>query len=187
MRMIKLYFCKDNGIRKEYSLKKQYFIFILFTCAIIAGCERESDLPDEPVITRVEFDESEKDLIIEFTDGDGDFGIGENNTDFPFYLDDDSTEVNPYYYNLWIDYFELRESEWVLVVPKSEFGFYYRVPDLTPEGQNKQLEVIFTNDMSAELPYPFAESDSIKFRVTLVDRAKNLSVPEETEPIHMPF
>lgn len=187
MHMIKLYFCKDNGIRKDHSVKNHFFIFTILVLAILASCEKASDFPDEPVITRVAFDESEKDLIIEFTDGDGDFGIGENSTDFPFYLDDDSTEINPYYYNLWIDYYELRDSEWVQVVPKNEFGFYYRVPDLTPAGQNKQLEVIFTNDMSAELPYPFAESDSIKFRITLVDRAKNLSVPEETEAIHMPL
>ena len=123
-------------------------------------------------------------MIVEFSDGDGDFGISPNDPKFPEYLDPDSTQLNPYYYNLWIDYFEKREGEWILVQTPGTFNF--RIPVLTPDGQNKQLEVKITNDMSFDLPLPTAESDTIKFKVTLVDRAKHQSVPEETDAIYMP-
>ncbi len=167
-------------------MKKWHYIFFIFLVPALSNCERGDEFPNEPVITAIDFDDANSDLIIEFTDGDGDYGIEAEDPDFPYYLDDDSTEVNPYYFNLWIDYYELRDGEWVFVEPKSEAGFNFRVPNLTPDGQNKQLEVIFTNDMSTELPYLLAESDTIKFRVTLVDRAKNESVPEETSAIYMP-
>ncbi len=145
----------------------------------MTSCNEKNDWPDEPVITNLSFDLAQKLLIIDFTDGDGDFGISPGDPDFPEFLDPDSLIPNPYYYNLWIDYYELRDGEWVYVEPLGTFNFI--VPDLTPQGQTKQLEVTITNDMSFELPYGLAESDSIKFEVVLVDRAKNESLPEETE------
>lgn len=133
----------------------------------------------EPIINSLTFDVPSQSMIFEFTDGDGDFGLYPDDT--LKYLDPERTIPNPYYYNLWIDYYEKREGEWVLVEPPGTFNF--RIPVITPDGQNKQLEVKVTNDMSFDLPLPTAQSDTIKFKVTLVDRAKHESVPEETDEI----
>ena len=161
-----------------------FAIFIVFVGAFASSCERDKDFPDEPVITSLEFDSLNKALIVTFTDGDGDFGIDNDAPPFNGWLDADSTIRNPYYYNLWLDYYEKREGEWVLVETPSTFN--YRVPVLTPVGQNKQLDVKITYDMSFELPFENAESDTIKFRVTLVDRSLKESVPEQTGEIIFP-
>lgn len=160
------------------------FLAILAAGAFLSACEHESDFPPEPVINSLSFDTSNYSMVVEFTDGDGDFGIPENDPAYNYYLDEDSTQLNPYYYNLWVDYYEKREGEWVLVTPPSSFS--WRVPVLTPAGQNKQLEVKITNDMSFDLPLLTAQSDTIKFRVVLIDRAKNQSNPEETQPLYIP-
>lgn len=156
------------------------FVAVLFA-GFISSCDSSKDFPDEPVINSLEFDSVNKALIINFTDGDGDFGIDNDAPPFQQYLDADSTIPNPYYYNLWLDYYEKRNGEWVLVETPSTFNF--RIPVLTPAGQNKQLDVKITYDMDFDLPLPNAESDTIKFGVTLVDRAKNQSIPKETLPI----
>lgn len=144
----------------------------------VVSCENVKDFPDEPVINSLVFDSLTQSMIIKFTDGDGDFGIDHDNPPFQEFLDSDSTIPNPYYYNLWVDYYEKREGEWELIHTPSTFN--YRVPVLTPDGQNKQLDVKITYDMAFDLPLPTAESDTIKFNVTLVDRAKNESSTEET-------
>ncbi len=155
------------------------------TClGLFAACDDGNTFPDEPVINSLSWDNSLEHLIVEFTDGDGDFGIDGEDSRFPLYVNGDSSMVNPYYYNLWIDYFEKQDGEWVLIEPENTFSF--RVPVLTPDGQNKQLDVLITNDLSTEIPYLLSESDTIKFRVTMVDRALRESVPMETEVIIAP-
>jgi hypothetical protein len=47
------------------------------------SCEKESDFPPEPVITDINFDLDKYHLIVEFTDGDGDFGITQGDPNFP--------------------------------------------------------------------------------------------------------
>ena len=169
------------------TLSIRYAIFILITSVIavfVMSCENVKDFPDEPVIGSLVFDSLSKSLIIHFTDGDGDFGIEGNDPPFQEFLDPDSTIPNPYYYNLWVDYYEMRDGEWEIIYTPSTFN--YRVPVLTSEGQNKQLDVKITYDMSFDLPLPTAQSDTIKFNVTLVDRAKNQSIPKETPAIIFP-
>ena len=164
-------------------MRSRYTILILAIgfAGFFLSCDRSKDFPDEPVINSLRFDSVEKDLIINFTDGDGDFGIDSDAPPFQEFLDPDSTIPNPYYYNLWLDYYEKRDGVWELIETPSTFNF--RVPVLTPDGQNKQLDVKITYDMSFDLPLPNAQSDTIKFNVTLVDREKRESIPVETEEI----
>lgn len=167
-------------------IKPTYLLFVLTMGAIAFlgySCEKESDFAVEPIITDLSFDLEKQHLIVEFTDGDGDFGITSGDPNFP---DSINGEPNPYYRNLWIDCYELIDGEWLLTDPPNDLG--YIVPDLTPQGQSKQLQVVITNDLSTELPFTvFVESDTIKFRVTLVDRAKHESLPEETEALYIPL
>jgi hypothetical protein len=183
-----LYFYKDKRIVR-FSSTKYIFISSLLTMFLLTtSCDRNEGFPDEPEITEISFgphpETGENTLFVTFTDGDGDFGIAPNDPDFPLTIGPDSLP-NPYYYNFWVEYFELREGEWVFVDRPGEENF--RIPVLTPQGQNKQLEVKLEVFMGEpELPYLLAESDTIKFRVTLVDRALNESQPRDTESIFMP-
>ncbi len=153
---------------------------------LATSCNDKNDFPDKPEIISINFEAVPSNLVVEFTDGDGDFGLGDQDlADFPPYLDNDSTQRNPFFYNYWLDLFELLDGEWVQIEPAEGSTFNARIKVLTPEGQNKQLEVKITNDLSLELP-SLVQSDTVKFRVTLVDRARNQSVPRETEPIYLP-
>jgi len=167
-------------------VKKIILAYLLGILILGTGCLKNDEFPDEPVITSVEFMADDTLLVVEFTDGDGDFGIDGDDPDFPLYLDADSTELNPYYNNLWIEYYEKVDGEWLYVDPENEQGFNFRIPVLTPQGQNKQLEVIITNAMEGEVPYLLSEADTFRLDIQLVDRSLNESEIVSTDPIVMP-
>jgi hypothetical protein len=162
-----------------------YFSFCVLVL-VSAACTDDEELPSEPVINEISFDTTVKALQFRFTDGDGNFGLSQNDILPPYqpYEDDEETIPNRFHYNLWVDYFEKIDGEWEQVFTASTIDF--RVPILTPAGQNKQLRVLATYDMSSFLPFITAESDTIKFQVRIVDRALNVSNMAETEPIVLP-
>ena len=167
-------------------MKKTILIYLFGILILGTGCLKNDEFPDEPVITSVEFVVDDTLLVVEFTDGDGDFGIDGDDPDFPLYLDADSTELNPYYNNLWIDYYEKVDGEWLFVDPENEQGFNFRIPVLTPSGQNKQLEVVITNAMEGEVPYLLSEADTFRLDIQLVDRSLKESEIVSTGEIVMP-
>ncbi|NBR82756.1 MAG: hypothetical protein EBT52_03415 [Flavobacteriia bacterium] len=97
-----------------------------------------------------------------FTDGDGDVGLEDEQTDPPFDAD------SPFHYNLWVRYLE-QSGDTLLELPDTEFSI--RVPDLTPKGQNKTLEA----EIEYDIDLSQAASDSVEFRFILVDRSLQLS------------
>jgi hypothetical protein len=112
-------------------------------------------------------------MIIGFTDGDGDIGLNEGDTLSPyeFVPDTINPEVssNKFYYNLLYYYYEYIDDSWVevsLIVP-----YFFRVPVVTPTGQNKalkgEIEVVIILDPN--------RPDSIRFEVELIDRALHIS------------
>lgn len=154
-----------------------------------SSCKRTEDFPDDPVITSIEYLEATEELVVTFTDGDGNFGLHENEIDPPYqpYLDSAETEPNPYHYNYWLDYYKKDEDgEWVIVELPGNANF--RIPFLTPTGQDKQLEVTITNDLATEMPLPpyIVEGDTVKLAVTLIDRDLNHSNVAETDPFAAP-
>ena len=126
-------------------------------------------------------------LSIEFTDGDGDVGLNEGDTTSPF------NQSSFYHYNLYVEYFEMMDGEWVkgrLDPSGNNFptadtiNFQYRIKNLTPIGQNKTLRG--TINVTIEAPYynPISNhNDSIKYRISLIDRALNISNLLETDLI----
>ena len=154
----------------------------------LSGCVKDKQLSNTPAIRFVGFnqikDKSGKDssgvLILKFTDGDGDVGLSPADTFPPF------NRGSLYYYNFFINYFEKQNGVWVKVVipPFTPGGDTLnnnsRIPNLTPVGQNKTLEgelkmALFTNN-------PFVQWDTIKYEVSICDRALNrsnqISTPE---------
>lgn len=173
-------------------------IWLFFTGVLILGsCQSEDDLPDEPKINSIQFMKSDTSLVLEFTDGDGNFGLRQGDTLPPFqpYEDEEETIRNRFHNNYWLDIYVKREGEFVLFEPvNSENAFDFRIPEITPQGQNKQLRVKVTNDLSLELKDLIESSsndiflgDTVKFSVELVDRDLNVSGPAETGEVVLEF
>lgn len=99
-------------------------------------------------------------LTLYFHDGDGDIGLDETDRNPVFSVD------SPYYYNLFIDFYEKQHGEWV----KLEFPtpLHARVPHLSndvPESIEGTLTILtYINNPAS--PY-----DTVRLSCCLVDRA----------------
>jgi hypothetical protein len=137
------------------------------------SCLPESNFPDEPIIEFQSFDvqaSGGRELIIRFSDGDGNMGLAQGDTIPPFCA---SCE---HHQNLKCEYQELREGLWVEVNLDPEAGqipFYYRVPPAAPTGQNPAQNGTIAIDMNSW--YLNTEYDSMRFRIMLFDRDLNAS------------
>jgi len=160
---------------------------LVFTVLVMVSCNDEEDLPDEPVINSVDYIEEERDLQFTFTDGDGNFGLPPSDTLPPFQpLEDEVNNIpNEFHNNLWLDIYVLRSGTYELIETPNPFDF--RIPLLTPTGQNKQLRVTTTYDLSFDFQdllvsgdY-FDLGDTLRFDVTIVDRDLNVSNVATTE------
>lgn len=164
------------------NLLRFHYFLLLLGLLIMAACTDDNELPDEPVINAVTYDETGKDLVINFTDGDGNFGLPSDLIDPPFQAWEDSLNgiINKKYNNLWLDVFVKEENGYVLVETSKSHGFDFRIPFLTPQGQNKQLRVTATYDLSPDFGDFLASGgltvgDTLKFNVVLIDRDLNIS------------
>lgn len=153
------------------------------------SCLKPVSYPPEPELSNPTYTKLGDSLMVsvEFTDGDGDVGLNEGDTSSPY---------NPgsfYHYNLYLEYYEMMNGEWVKGrldpngnnFPTADtINFQYRIKNLTPIGQNKTLKG--TINVTIEAPYynPLSHhSDSIKYRISLIDRALNISNFIETDII----
>ena len=147
---------------------------------LLAGCVKQDDFPDEPLVTFKSFEQFElgasdsSSLTIAFTDGDGDVGLNASDIAPPF----DTTSV--YYHNLFVEYDYLQNGVW------TRFDFplplYYRIPRITPTGQNKALE----GEIAVAIkPWPIFGNahDTVRFSVHMVDRALHESNTVVSGPV----
>ncbi len=147
------------------------------------SCLKSEKFPSTPAITFESFEVAGDSafLTIAFTDGDGDIGLDDDDTLPPYHYDEGN---NRNFYNLFLEYFEWESEQWVkkdLTPP-----FYYRIPVITPTGQNKALD----GEIEVLLPFyynPFLTSgDSVKYEVLLMDRSLKESNVVETHEIIVP-
>lgn len=142
-----------------------------------AACLKVDSLPPEPHIEFKSFEVFANDsasLTFTFTDGDGDIGLTAADSE------------PPYDANLYLEYFEFDDGVWTNVDLGGQPNIAYRVPDLTPTGQNQTLEGEISIAME---PFSFthnATADTIKYAVTLKDRALHVSNSVETGMIVVP-
>jgi hypothetical protein len=149
-------------------------IFILMAClgGVLFSCQKTEDLPDEPKIELAGFDISDTGatLRLNFTDGDGNFGIE----------DEDQTGIYAECinrFNFVNEYYEQRNGVWTHVPmdPCSGDGvsLYYTVPWAKPTGQNQvqdgEIKVLM------EFWYLPSDFDTIKYEMHIVDRDLNVS------------
>jgi hypothetical protein len=120
-------------------------------------------------------------IIVSFTDGDGDIGLNEGDTTGDF------APRSIFHHNLFIEYYEKDDVlGWVRGkdIVGNDISFLYRIPFLTPNGNNKALKGSI--EVSIE-PYYFnplsSQSDTIKYLIKLVDRDLNESNIVESPPI----
>jgi hypothetical protein len=176
----------------KFSIKVGLIPSILVVLVLIS-CKRIEEFPPEPSISYLNFEKifNQTDSIydqgilkFEFTDGDGDIGLAKSDTFPPF------NPGSKYYYNLIIDYWEVRngvETEVPLTFFNSEtqtFDTVYlsaRIPLLTPKGSNKAL----TGDIYDTLfiyNY-YSDFDTLFLKFKIVDRALHESNLERTDYI----
>ena len=173
--------------------------FALFLLAFLA-CQKPVEYPIEPRIEYQGFTylfnadstfSGEGILSFSYTDGDGDLGLNDADTNYPFGFDD------PYYYNMVVDYM------------KAENGVFVKTPLLSPhvpthpgdtlvlydtvtfnarfrrlrDSENPKA-ISGTMDYKLTVQNPFSPNDTIKFEIRVIDRALHESNVIQTGPIY---
>ncbi|MGV3638245.1 MAG: hypothetical protein ACO1NQ_11450 [Flavobacteriales bacterium] len=147
---------------------------------LLSGCLKTEEFPATPAIQfkSFEFFGDSASLTISFTDGDGDVGLDATDIAPPY----DTSSV--FYYNLFLEQSERINGVWNVV--EFDEPVYYRIPRITPTGQNKALE----GEIAVAIdPFPFfitGNADTVRFSVELVDRALNRSNKVFTSDIIVP-
>jgi hypothetical protein len=136
---------------------------------LLSACLKKEEFPPEPSIAYKSLEQfgDSASLVITFTDGDGDIGLDPSDTQAPF------DAGSAFYNNLFLGYEELRQGEWVavdLLLPLN-----YRIPRITPTGQNKALSGEIAVALKPWPIFPAVEPDTVRFTVKLVDRSLNES------------
>ena len=154
-------------MRQQRGDRAKLGVVILLAGTILNGCLKAEEFPDEPQIAFKSFEQfgDSASFTITFTDGDGDVGLDSYDNTAPF------DTASPYYYNLFLEMDTVRNGVW------GHVGFleplYYRIPRITPTGQNKALE----GEIAVALtPWPYIDPpnppwDTVRFTVRMVDRA----------------
>ena len=140
-------------------------LFSLLLVIALQSCKKDDVYPIEPFIemSTSQVYKSPTHMYIDFTDGDGDIGFNEGDTLPPYDYNED--DFNKYYYNLLLYYFVKDGDEWVEIEPA--VPFYYRIPYITPRGQNKSLK----GEIEIDNPFPSIWPDSVRYEIELIDRA----------------
>jgi len=169
-------------------LSKIHHLIVLSACLALFSCRKPDNFDAVPFIEYRDFEQLKSAagpdsigiLHLYFRDGDGDFGLAPADTFAPF------NQGSEFYYNFFITYYEKQNGTWVKIIPAAPLpgadtvSNNSRIPLLTPEGRIKTLEgdiymELFTNN-------PFSPWDTIKYEVSVADRALNrsnqLSIPE---------
>lgn len=151
---------------------------MLVLCTLSFGCLDRQEYPSTPQITysgiqlfqNVAGNDSAAVIQVRFTDGDGNIGLNQGDTLAPY--------TGQFYYNCFIEYYELQNGTWVK--PALNPPFYYRIPPLS--GNQHAIEGTIDIRLNAPFYSPSA-FDTIKYSVTIADRALNLSNTVETPAI----
>ena len=167
--------------------------FILLATVLLTACQEKMDYPIEPRITYqgmayvINADSTltgEVVVSIGYTDGDGDLGLDDADTLYPFGPND------PHYYNLIIDYMKWDGTQFVETPLLSwnqqtqsydTMSFNARFKRLVFNDEEKPISG--TIDYRMMVYNPLSPDDTVKFRIHLIDRALHESNTIETEAV----
>ena len=166
------------------------FLLLLF---LAAACQEKIEYPIEPKVSYeglsylMDADSTltgEVILHIGYTDGDGDLGLDDNDTLYPFGMND------PHYYNLLIDYLKWDGNAFV---ETPLLSWNQQTQSFDTVSFNARFKRLVFNDeekaISGTIDYkmmvfnPLSPNDTVKFRIHLIDRALHESNTVETEAI----
>lgn len=171
----------------------QHLLLLTAVVFLMTRCQEQVEYPIEPQITYqglaflMDADSTltgEVLLSIGYTDGDGDLGLDDNDTVYPFGAHD------PHYYNLLIDYLKWDGTEFVETPLLSwnqqtqsydTISFNARFKRLVFFDEEKPISGTF--DYTLPLRNPTSPNDTVKLRARIIDRALHLSNEIETEAI----
>jgi hypothetical protein len=152
---------------------------------VFQACLKGEEYPPEPSLIFKELRTTGDSAIVrfDFTDGDGNFGLNQEDTSGVF---DDCLRR----YNMYLEYYEWRDGQWVQVpidpcVNPDAVPFYYRIPFVEPTGQIKsqkgEIRIVIT-------PFYYLPGvhDSCRFEAHIVDRAFNESQVVRTSVFRKP-
>ena len=180
-------------------MKIRNLIGLFFLALAAFSCQKPVEYPIEPKIEYQGFTylfnpdstfSGEGVISFSYTDGDGDLGLDEGDTLFPFGPHD------PHYYNMEVDYL------------KSENGVFVKTPLLSPHVPTSESDTVVwdtitfnarfhrlrdnddpkaisgTMDYRLTVQNPFSPNDTIKFEIRILDRALHESNTIQTEVIY---
>jgi hypothetical protein len=155
---------------------KIHFIFsFTILIGLLSSCFKKEEYPIEPVITydSYKFIGDSLELTFNFTDGDGDLGLNDNDTLTPY----DTSSF--FQYNLYIHYFEKNDLvgwENGLNLAGDTVIFPYRIEPILTNGKAKGIKGKMEVNLSHLYYNPLSmESDTIKYTIQLIDKALNKS------------
>ena len=156
----------------------------LLASILLASCLKPETFPDEPIIKFESFTpfSDSGEIVISFTDGDGNIGLAESDTTGEF------SSTKRYHHNLFVKYFEKIDGigwQQGKDLAGEDITFLYRIPTLTPSGKNKALKGSIKVMIEPTYYNPLSpDSDSIKYYITLADRNFNESNIDESPEIY---
>ena len=176
--------------------KLPFFLSILTISGFslsFSGCQKIAvTFPDTPVITYKSATVNKTidsagvidyklQLFISFTDGNGNIGLSPSDTTGIF------RPASPYYYNLWVGYYEDYNDSFIHVGHSFPFGndtinYNGRIPVITPEGKLKAItgDIEYDIDLGSTTK---SGAGTIKFDFILLDKALNKSNKVTSSPI----
>lgn len=184
---------KDIGFTMHAVRKYTILLFLALVLGLFA-CKKKEVYPAIPSIeykTAYFYQNAEgidtlMVLVFSFKDGDGDLGLDGNDTLAPFnaVLDVNGRNINPYYYNLSIDYLEKINGVFqnvTLPFSTDTLRYSYRFENITPEGRHKAIR----GDIEIKIsPSPFPDpSDTVIYQFYIYDRALNKSNITSSVPL----
>lgn len=174
---------KNAAVKTTGAISLYIRLLILFALIpLMQACFKAVDYPVEPVISAPEFNILGDSAVLsfQFTDGDGDIGLNDDEDEAPY----DTSSY--YYYNIYMDYYEKDDANgWQrgLDLAGDSISFKYRIERINVKGKQRGMKgridvtlYTFQNPFSAQ-------SDTIKFKVKLIDRALHESNVIETTEI----
>lgn len=156
---------------------------LLIGLMVLAACFKKKKFSETPAIQFQEFvrhGDSAK-IKISFQDGDGDIGLNENEVTGPF------APGSKYHYNLYMVYYE--KDDVLGWIPGKDFNgdsivFKNRIRPIY-SGKKKAIEGNLVATVEPLFYNPFSdESDTIKYRIKLIDHALHESEWVESNVIY---
>ena len=174
-------------------MKMKNLLLITTMLLFLASCQKKMDYPIEPHITYEGFGylinadstlTGDGVLSIGYTDGDGDLGLDDADTLYPFGPND------PHYYNIIIEYLKWNGNDFVATPltywneqtqSYDTISFNARFKRLVFNDEEKAISG--TIDYKMTLLNPLSPNDTIKLRAHIIDRALHESNTIETDAI----